>query len=259
MRARGVVTRGTTFANRLRRLDRWLHLPPASRPLVVDLGYGANPVTTVEWYRRLRRINPAVKLIGLEIDPERVAAAQEFAVPGRLEFGTGGFELAGLRPHLVRAMNVLRQYDESAVAPAWRMLAGRLAPGGRFVDGTSDELGRLAGWIVHDTVEPLTLTLAADLTTMESPAVLAERLPKALIHRNVPGERIHRLLAALDEAWVRTAAYRVFGPRDRWRRSLEALRADGWPVLETPPRRRDGTVTVPWRTVGGVTMRPRHE
>lgn len=249
MRPQGVVTRGTTFTNRLRRLDRWIRLPSGPRPLIVDLGFGAHPVTTVEWYRRIRHRVPDALLVGLEIDPNRVIAARPFTVPGALEFRRGGFELAGLRPQLVRAMNVLRQYDENDVASAWRTLAAGLAPDGRFIDGTSDEPGRVASWVVHDTVKPVSLTLATDVSRLETPAILAQRLPKALIHRNVPGEPIHELLTALETAWVRTAAYRTFGPRDRWRRSLEVLRADGWPVAESPARRRDGTITVPWRTV----------
>ena len=48
----GRVTRGTTGTNRLRRIDRWIARLPALRgaddPLVVDLGYGASPVTTLE-------------------------------------------------------------------------------------------------------------------------------------------------------------------------------------------------------------------
>ena len=50
----GTVTRGTTNPNRLRRMDRWLAGPEATRlrraedPLVIDLGYGAAPTTAVE-------------------------------------------------------------------------------------------------------------------------------------------------------------------------------------------------------------------
>ena len=77
-------------------------------PLVVDLGYGARPVTTFELADRLRTVCPDVAVVGLEIDPERL-------VPDRdgVRFARGGFELAGLRPTLVRAFNVLRQYPES--------------------------------------------------------------------------------------------------------------------------------------------------
>ncbi len=49
-----------------------------------------------------------------------MALARPYADPPGLDFRRGGFELAGLRPVLVRAMNVLRQYDESEVDGAWR-------------------------------------------------------------------------------------------------------------------------------------------
>ena len=74
----GTVTRGTTNPNRLRRADRWLvtterrRLTAAPDPLVVDLGFGASPVTTLELRDRLRRIRPDVRVVGVEIDPVRV-------------------------------------------------------------------------------------------------------------------------------------------------------------------------------------------
>ncbi|MGH8880186.1 MAG: class I SAM-dependent methyltransferase, partial [Stackebrandtia sp.] len=235
MRPRGTVTRGTTNPNRLRRLDHWLNntaagrLRSQARPLVVDLGFGASPVTTLEWFRRLRRVNRGVRLVGLEIDPERVHNAQPLARAGELEFVLGGFELAGLRPLLVRAANVLRQYDESEVAEYWGLLRGALAPGGLIVDATCDELGRVATWITLDAEGPRSLTLSANLRHLDSPGTIAERLPKALIHHNVPGEGVHELIAALDAAWRDAASARVFGARDRWRRALDTVSARGWP------------------------------
>ena len=73
--------------------------------MVVDLGYGASPVTAVELHDRLRRVRPDVEVVGIEID-----------------------------------------------SLSWR------------------------------------------LRGLERPAVVAERLPKVHIHRNVPGEGVHRLL-----------------------------------------------------------------
>src|SRR4051812_41008484 len=115
-RALGLPTRGTTNPNRLRRMDNWLAtrcgpaLRNAADPLVIDLGYGASPVTAIELVGRLRRVRADVRVLGLELDAERVAIATAAADPPRLSFERGGFELAGHRPAIVRAANVLRQY-----------------------------------------------------------------------------------------------------------------------------------------------------
>ena len=75
---------------------------------------------------------------------------------------------------------------------------------------------------------------------------LAERLPKVLIHRNVPGEPIHDLLTRLDRAWETCAGWAPHGPRIRWRRTMAMLAGEGVPL--TGPRRpvRDNLFTVPF-------------
>jgi len=252
----GQVTRGTTGHNRLRRSDRWLvhssrvrtALQASPDPLVVDLGYGAKPVTTLELAMRLRQVRPDVRVVGLEIEPDRVRAGQAAATPG-VEFARGGFELAGHRPILLRAFNVLRQYPVEAVHDAWGTMRRGIAPGGLIVDGTCDELGRLCCWVLLDATSAVSLTLACDPFAIDRPSDLAERLPKVLIHHNVDGQPIHALLRAADRAWASVAGHGVFGPRVRWRAMMELLVAEGFPV--TTPRRslRDGVLTVPWDAV----------
>ncbi|AQT78566.1 SAM-dependent methyltransferase [Mycolicibacterium litorale] len=248
----GIPTRGTTNANRLRRADRWLvHSPrvlaalaSAADPLVVDLGYGRLPVTTLELAARLRVVRPDITVVGLEIDPQRIVPD----VDG-VQFRVGGFELAGLRPMLVRAFNVLRQYPVESVAEAWAVMQDRLAPGGLIVDGTCDELGRRACWVLLDRDGPVSLTLACDPRHIDRPSDLAERLPKVLIHHNVPGQPIHSLLSAADRAWAASAGQSVFGPRHRWRAMLAELRAAGIPLATTRRNERDAILTVPWAAV----------
>jgi hypothetical protein len=244
----GAVTRGTTNPNRLRRVDNWIayrcadRLADAEVPLVVDLGYGATPVTAVELRRRLAAaVRADVTVVGLEIEPSRVAAAQPYAEPPHLRFGLGGFELAGLRPVVVRAFNVLRQYPEEAVAGAWRAMT---ATGAALVEGTCDELGRVATWAYGAGGVPSTLTFSARLSDLDHPATFAERLPKALIHHNVPGHPVHALLAALGRAWDSSAT--PFGPRQRWLATVARLRAEGLTVHDGPARWRRGELTVPW-------------
>ena len=120
----GAITRGKTISNRLRRVDNFVVMyDPGlitradgdfSHAFFVDLGYGAEATTTLESADRFRRLNPSLPILGVEIDPERVAAAQPFA-DRQTFFRLGGFNLPllpGETVRLIRAFNVLRQYDE---------------------------------------------------------------------------------------------------------------------------------------------------
>ncbi|GAA2029698.1 hypothetical protein GCM10009756_22180 [Pseudokineococcus marinus] len=268
----GVPTRGTTGVDRLRRTDRWLAGPGAAvlrgaaGRLVVDLGFGSSAVTTLHLARALRRVRPDVEVVGLEVDPARAAhaAAALRAVPADrargVAFGVGGFELggpvAGRRPVLVRAANVLRQYAAADVPAAWAVVTRRLAPGGLLLDATCDELGRRAAWAVVGAAGPEQLVLSVRLADLARPSEVAERLPKALIHDNVPGSRVHALLAALDAAWDRAAPLAPWGPRQRWLAACRGLGDAGWPVLDRAPgggprRWRLGELAVAWSAVAG--------
>ncbi len=284
------VTRGTTGVNRLRRIDRWLvdrhatTLRAASSPLVVDLGFGASPTTTLELAQRLAVAVPRVQVVGVEVDPARVAVAQRLAAErltgragadaaggagGRVRFVTGGFDLSavpdlfgprgpqGLRgsePTVVRAANVLRQYDEHEVTGAWAAMAAGCAAGGVIVDATCDEVGRRAAWVEVVVGEdlaasPVSLTLSLRLAGLARPSEVAPRLPKVLIHRNVPGEGVHAFLAALDSAWERAAPLGAFGPRQRWVAACRAVADAGWPLMGRERRWRLGEVSVAWSAV----------
>ena len=275
MRPEGEITRGTTSPSRLRRVDRWITqaqravLRAGERPLLVDLGFGASPVTTVELYRRVRAVAPGAQVVGLEIDQERVAAARRRLAALRaagdelagLSFRPGGFELpVAPRPALVRAFNVLRQYQEEQAWAAWSRLRAGLAAGGVLIEGTCDEIGRRAVWVTLPATAGAApagggraaalITFSARLASMERPSDLAERLPKTLIHRNVPGEPVHQFLRDFDRAWDVAAPYSAFGTRQRWLAAVAHLSA-GWPVLRYPPyggraRWRLGEVTLPW-------------
>jgi hypothetical protein len=217
-------------------------LTTAPDPLVVDLGYGATPITAVELRARVRAVRADARVVGVEIDQARVDAALPAAGDG-LSFVRGGFELAGLRPLVIRALNVLRQYDEKAAAEAWLTMREGLQDNGILLEGTCDEVGRRAAWVTLTRGGPQALTLAAAVEHLDRPSSLAERLPKALIHHNVRGERVHALLIELDRAWDAAAPVGTFGNRQRWAAMCAGLQ---W---EQVGRRRDGEVTVPWASV----------
>ena len=148
---------------------------------------------------------------------------------------------------------MLRQYDESQVLAHWQRMVDRLQPGGVLVEGTCNEVGRVASWVDVTTDGPRSLTLSLRLADLSAsgasgPSIVAERLPKVLIHRNVPGESVHRYLADLDRWWQVHAPLGVYGPSQRWAAVAASMKQD-WPILGTKARWRLGELTVDWHAV----------
>lgn len=224
-----------------------------SEPIVVDLGFGASPITAVELLSRLRKVNPKTHVVGVEIERERVERGLAVAHEN-LHFAHGGFETpiptdVGTHADLIRAFNVLRQYDESEVAEAWKLMQSRLSTDGFLIEGTCDEIGRISCWVTLDKNQPLSLTISLRLLGLDAPSKVAERLPKVLIHHNLPGEPIHEFLKALDLAWATNAGLAAFSPAQRWVSTCKQMIDQGWPIIGDKKRWRLGEVSVEWSAV----------
>ncbi len=259
-RPQGQPTRGKTRPNRLRHVDTFVARYDAgllrrcdgawANAWLVDLGYGAEAWTALEMAARLRRLNPQLPLLGVEIDPARVAAAQSFA--GALtHFRLGGFNLPLQEPaRLIRAMNVLRQYGESDVAPAWARMGAHLLPGGLLIEGTSDPLGRR--WVANvlrkstdsDTLKQEALVFRMTLREPFDPATLPPLLPKNLIHHMMDGEPVAEFFAAWKQAARMTASQQVWGPRRWFVAAAEELANRGWPIDRRRAWLEDGYLIV---------------
>ncbi len=253
----GQPTRGKTARNRLRRVDNFLlrYAPELirredgdyRRALVVDLGYGVEPYTTLEMARRLRRINPTLPVLGVEIDPERVAGAQSY-VSEHTYFRLGGFNLP-LQPssqgmesvRLVRAFNVLRQYVEDDVADAWDRLGRYVLPGGLLIEGTSDPFGRV--WTANllrrtnvdgeDAWRSEGLIFSTNFRTGFDLSQFQAVLPKNYIHRMVSDQVIHEMFQAWQRAADDTRAFQAWGVRQWFVAAIERLAELGYPVRLT--------------------------
>jgi hypothetical protein len=229
----GHPTRGKTAPNRLRPTDTYLALCYGGilrrlPGLYVDLGFGESPQTTLETAGRLRRLNPDLRILGVEIDPARVAAAREYSGPGT-EFRLGGFNLpleAGECAAVIRAMNVLRQYPEQAYRASIDELTARLCPEGLLLEGTSDPPGRLMVFNLYRRTGGASvcegLVFSVRLRHPFSPRDLQAVLPKNYIHHAEPGGTLDRFFGDWERCWRR--AFRQ-SPRDARRRFLLAARA----------------------------------
>jgi hypothetical protein len=245
----GQVTRGKTARNRLRPVDNFfLMYDPGllvrsdgdfSRALFVDLGYGAEAFTTLETADRFRKLNPRLGILGVEIEPERVARALPFA-DGQTFFRLGGFNLPLLPGEFVRAMrafNVLRQYEETEVALAWQQMARGVLPGGLLVEGTSNPFGSILSANVLRRVDDDSapwrqeaLVFYTNFRLGFDPVEFQTILPKNFIHRITPGEPIYDFFAAWKASAAESTPMRAFGLRPWFAASAEGLSRRGYKV-----------------------------
>lgn len=238
----GQLTRGKTARNRLRRVDNFVMLYDPfllnrrDDGLFVDVGYGAEPTTTLESAARFRRLNPSLKVVGVEIDRARVDRARPF-VDDRTDFRLGGFNLPLRSPEtarVIRAFNVLRQYDESAVADAHATLGHYLQPGGLLIEGTSDPFGRV--WVANllrkteTALVPEGLVFSINLRAGFDPEWFQPVLPKNFIHRVVPGEPIACFLDDWKLAYRQSLPLQVWGAKQVFADSIYRLAAQGYRV-----------------------------
>jgi hypothetical protein len=228
-RPRGQPTRGKTALNRLRQIDVFVALAypqvlMAGSSLVIDVGYGAQAWTTLEMAERWRRINPRLRALGLEIDPVRVAAAQPYADPPRLAFKLGGFNvvdvlLRGEQARIIRAYNVLRQYDEAEIAPALAQMAQGLEIGGLLIEGTSSPFGRMVAFDVYqrtsDGLQHEALVFGSNFRADLEAEDFQTILPKRLIHHMLD-DAPAQFFAAWQQCMQRARWTSRRGVRGRW-------------------------------------------
>ncbi len=257
-RPEGQPTRGKTAANRLRRVDNFiLRYEPAlltrtdgwfADAMFVDLGYGFDARTTLESAERFRCVNPNLKILGVEIDKERVEAALPFA-DDKTFFRLGGFNLPlheGEHVRLIRAFNVLRQYEEKDFAPAYERLAGYVLPGGLMIEGTSTPYGQL--WVANlaRCVENIENQRIRGLETRDwrfEALVFSTNfrlgfeveefqtiLPKNMIHRVVKGEPIYDFFEAWKRSAQETSALKTYGVRQWFVAAAESLAQRGYHI-----------------------------
>ncbi len=241
----GQPTRGKTASNRLRRVDNFILLYEPelltrndglfADSMFVDLGYGFDARTTLESAARFRRVNPNLKILGMEIDKERVAAALPFA-DDKTFFRLGGFNLPlndGEHVRLIRAFNVLRQYEEADFAPAYERLAEYVLPDGLMIEGTSNPFGSIwcanlvrklddGSWKFEALVFSTNFRLGFDVEEFQT------SLPKNLIQHVVRGELIYDFFEAWKQSAKETAAMKTYGVRQWFVAAAGSLAKKGY-------------------------------
>ena len=177
----GVVTRGTTNPNRLRRVDNWIVatcgdlLRGGGRPAGGRPRLRRHPGHRRRAARPAGRRGPRRRTGGRAGDRpgtrRRRAAGRRPARadvrPGRLRAGRAAARCWSARSTCCASTTRARSPD------AWRTMTAALAPGGLLVEGTCDELGRLASWAAARRRRPAARSpWPPELSTLDSPAEL---------------------------------------------------------------------------------------
>jgi hypothetical protein len=151
---------------------------------------------------------------------------------------------------MVRAFNVLRQYEEGEVDDALTRLARYVLPGGLLVEGTSDPTGRLwtANVLRRAASEPAwrreALVFSTNFRSPFAPGDFQAVLPKNLIHRVIAGEAIFAFFAAWKQAALETAAFQAWGRRAWFVAAAHWLATAGYQVNTRPSWLRRGFLIV---------------
>lgn len=176
---------------------------------VVDLGFGEEAWTVLEMAAHLRKIEPNLRVIGLETDPRRISGADPDQNPlNRFEYVEPEEELS-LRfegAAMLRAMNVLRSYPAHEIRPTIQNWAKCLRDGGWLLEGSSSASGhiltshvwrRIGGQVRH-----LGLLLYTDFSSGFAPWMFRDHLPRDLRRNLKPEVALYQTLAQWHENWL---------------------------------------------------------
>ncbi len=264
----GQMTWGKTARNRLRRTDIFMLLTegplirkrdePGSTSFYVDLGYGFEPFTTLESAERFRVQNPDLPVLGVEIDPERVKTGLPYE-DEKTFFRLGGFNLPlhqGESVRLIRAFNVLRQYEESEWEAPVRQLGTQLIPGGMLLEGTSNPFGSVwtANVIRRSALPPYPVCREGFLFSTNfhmgfEPDIFQPVLTKNYIHRMIPGEPIYEFMETWKTACRNQSPMRSYGLRSLFCSSAKEVSEHGYLIDLRPQLLRRGFLY--WKTNPG--------
>ncbi|NTS75933.1 hypothetical protein HR060_03545 [Catenovulum sp. SM1970] len=248
----GQHTRGKTARNRLRQIDVLTLRYDANvitrqdglfnQAKWCDLGYGAEPVTTLESAARFRQRRANLPVLGIEIDPDRVALASQFA-DQYTSFRVGGFNFSLLpkeKIRAIRAYNVLRQYEEQAVIDAYDAMSERILPQGLLVEGTCNPFGQYSVTnMVRRLAKPNSqgklwhieaMVFAYRFKTPFDPIDFQTVLPKNLIHKMVPGQPINDFFSEWKNQAQLNAHLKTWGHRQWFVGIAKALKAQGYHI-----------------------------
>lgn len=252
----GQKTKGLTCENRLRQTDTFIcieynWLIKKKNAVFIDIGFGEYPITTIETYRRLSTINPTIKVIGVEIDKERLLKAKRYEQPN-VEFKLGGFNLP-LREdefaNIVRCYNVLRQYPEEEFESSIKTLCHYITDDGIILEGTSDQYGRLTSFNMFgrsgDNIKRFGLGFGTNFNSAFHPRDFQSVLPRNYIQHITTGEWIHQFFDNWSSSFYKALSLKIPSERHLFYETAIILHKEyGYNIVQSKKLLRRGFLVI---------------
>lgn len=237
-RKRDTLKSGRTRPGRLALLDRLFEASLFNLPAsghAIDLGYGDEPLTTLDWASTCAKRGSPLKFVGVENDAARVQAAQELFGSRGISFCEGSFDLRPLkldRISVIRCMNVLRGYPLESVKTAQIAMLNSLAAGGLLIEGSTDTEGHLLSAHLWRRLEEGAtyegLLMVTDFKRGFSPRMFRDVLPRDVRRHVKLGEPVFEFLEHFEAltSQIRTAEFTLQEIHHRAGKRLEGERSD---------------------------------
>ncbi|MGB9597016.1 MAG: hypothetical protein ACPL7B_12110, partial [Candidatus Poribacteria bacterium] len=201
--------------------------------------------------RRLSIINPNIKVLGVEIDKERLSEAKRYEQPN-VEFKLGGFNLPlkdDEYASIIRYYNVLRQYPEEEFEPSIKTLCHYITNDGIILEGTSDQYGRLTAFNIFgrsdNNIKRYRLGFGTNFNLTFYPRDFQSVLPRNYIQHITQGEWIYQFFDNWTASFYKALGLKITSERQLFYETAIILYKEyGYNIIQSKRLLRRGFLIV---------------
>ncbi|OQX86681.1 MAG: hypothetical protein B6D55_05505, partial [Candidatus Omnitrophica bacterium 4484_70.2] len=261
------ITPSFTFPHRLDKVYRYLERFALAffgldiskgKKIIIDVGIGGRGApTTFDMYRILSKLNPDLKIIGIDYNPDNVKLAQEKAQKEgikNISFIKVGFNFRlgkNKKADIITCFNVLMDYKRDERLTAIKELGRRLKNKGVLLEGRSDDIGKYISFIIYQLENKVLIRkqiiFCVNLKSLTNPQLFRRVLPAEFI-----GDELNWGINSFIEEWE-YSTYRFMylnNPEQILKSVAEELRRKNYNVIPDSKLLKRGYVVLKYKRNG---------
>ncbi|HEC69242.1 MAG TPA: methyltransferase domain-containing protein, partial [Candidatus Omnitrophica bacterium] len=270
------ITPSFTFPHRLDKVYRYIERfsfaffgldLSKGKKLIVDVGMGGRGApTTFDMYRILSKLNPDLKITGIDYNPDNVKLAQEKAQKEgikNISFIKSGFNFhlgKNGKADVITCFNVLMDYERDERLAAIKELGRRLKNKGVLLEGRSDDIGKYISFIIYQLENEVLIRkqiiFCVNLKSLTNPQLFRRILPAEFI-----GDELNWGISSFIEEWE-YSNYRFMylnNPKQILKSVAEELRKKNYNVIPDSKLLKRGYVVLKYKRNGKASSTLRQQ